>query len=75
MNLYLEKQSFLCNFIHNTDIRSYLQWRASALEGFLTNQLTPISPYRECIYTISVLRLLSETNLKTVSSHNHALTA
>ena len=73
-NLYLEIQSFLYNFIHNTDIRSYLQQRASALEGFPTNQLTPISPHRECIYTISMLRLLSKTNLKTVSSHNHTLT-
>ena len=35
---------------------------------------TPISLYRECIYTISTLRLFSETNLKTVSSHNQTLT-
>ena len=34
MNLHLKKQLFLCNFIHNTGIKSYLQWRSSALEGF-----------------------------------------
>ena len=34
MNLWFKKQLFLCNFIHNTGIISYLQWRASALEGF-----------------------------------------
>ena len=73
-NLCLERQSFLCKFIHNTEIRYYLQRRASALESFPTHQLTPFSPYQECIYTTSMLRLFSETNLKTVCGRNHALT-
>ena len=38
------------------------------------SQPTPISLYRECIYTILALRLFSETNLKIVSSHNQTLT-
>ena len=38
------------------------------------SQPTPISLYQECIYTILVMRLLPETNLKTISSHNQTLT-
>ena len=34
MNLWFKKQLFLFNFIHNIGIKYYLQWRASALEGF-----------------------------------------
>ena len=34
MNLWFKKQLFLYNFIHNTGIKSYLQRRALALEGF-----------------------------------------
>ena len=63
MNLYLKKQLFLCNFIHNTGIGYCLQWRASALESFPI-QPNPISLCRECIYNTSVLRLFSETNLR-----------
>ena len=72
-NLCFERQFFLCNFIHSTNIRSYLQWRASALEGFPNFPTNSLSPYRECIYTTSVLRLFSKTNLKIVSSHIHTL--
>ena len=42
-NLCLERQSFLCKFIHNTKIRDYLQRRASALESFPTNPYLPLS--------------------------------
>ena len=38
------------------------------------SQPTPISLYRECIYIISALRLLSETNLKIIFRHNQTLT-
>ena len=45
MNLCLKKQLFLCNLSHNIGIRSYLQWRASALEGFpnLPTSYLPLS--------------------------------
>ena len=42
-NLCLERQSFLCKFIHNTKTRDYLQRRASALEIFPTNPYIPLS--------------------------------
>ena len=71
-NICLEKQSFLYKFIHNMEIREYLQRRASTLN---VSQLTPTSLYRECIYIISALILFYETNLKIVSSHNQTLTA
>ena len=38
------------------------------------SQPTPISLYRECIYTISMLRLFSETKPKNYFHRNHTLT-
>ena len=45
MNICHEKQLFLYNFIHNTGIKYYLQWRALALECFSiqpTNSFLPL---------------------------------
>ena len=42
-NLCLERQRFLCKFIHNMEFRDYLQRRVSALESFPTNPYLPLS--------------------------------
>ena len=71
MNLCHEEKLFLCNFIHNTGIKSYLQWRASALECFPiqpTNSFLPLS--RVYLYYSNA----KTTELKIVTSHCHALT-
>ena len=70
MNLYHEKQLLLYNFIHNTGIKYYLQWRASALECFPT-QPTPFLPLSGMYLYYSNAET---TDLKIVTSHYHALT-
>ena len=71
MNLYYDKQVLLYNFIHNTGIRTYLQWRASALEYFTiqpTNSFLPLSGVY--LYYSNA----ETTEWKIVTSHYHALT-
>ena len=71
MNLYHEKQLLLYNFIQNTGIKSYLQWRASARECF------PIQPTNSFLPLSGVYLYYSSadtTELKIVISHNHVLT-
>ena len=71
MNLYHEKQLFLYDFIHNTGIKYYLQWRASALECFPI-QPTPLLPLLGVyLYNSNV----ETTNLKIVTGHYHVLIA
>ena len=70
MNLCHEKQLLLCNFIHNTGIKSYLQWRALALECSPI-QPTPLLPLSGVyLYNSNV----ETTNLKIVTGHYHELT-
>ena len=71
MNLCHEKQLFLCNFIHNTGIKFYLQWRASALECFPIQPTIPFLPLSGVYLYYSSVEI---TKLKIVTSHYHALT-
>ena len=70
MNLCHEKQLFLYNFIHNTGIKSYLQWRASALECFPIQPTLFLPLPRVYLYNSNA----ETTKQKSVTSHNHALT-
>ena len=71
MNLCHEKQILLYNFIHNTVLKSYLQWRSLALEFFpiqLTNPFLPLSGVYLYYSNAEI------TEQKSVTSHYHALT-
>ena len=68
MNLCHEKQFFLCNFIQNTGIKSYLQWRASARECF------PIQPTNSLLCLSGVYLYYSSADTSTSDQFCHGKT-
>ena len=72
MNLWFKKQLFLYNFYHNTGIKSYLQRRASTLEGF--SQPSKSQPFLPLSGAFLYNPIAETTELESVTSRHQALT-